>query len=188
MAVDFGSRNGNKIVAVGEVNHYTINIMAVDAGDIGFFEWCALIDDKEVYYPHNLYDTMDEALAAALAYAAPDAQQVAFTEPEAADYEALNALLWVGGAQENITSMAAAVGTYAAMMNAIGAIEQTKLKAAADFMDIEDILSSAHHGGAAATKNANSLQGIFLSQCDVLILVLQRSAETLSTFIENFVQ
>jgi len=188
MAVDMGSRNGNKIVAVGQVNEYVINIMAVDAGDIGFFEWCALIDEKEVYYPHNLYDTMEEALDAALEYCAPDAEKRAFTEPTEHDYEALNALLYVGGAMQPITSMHDVVGTYNAMMNAVQALEATKIKALQDVESIEDILASAHHGSTAAVQNLNSISGIFQSQCDVLILILTRSCETLGAFIENFVQ
>jgi len=188
MAVDLGSRNGNKIVAVGEVNQYVINIMAVDAGDIGFFEWCALVDEKEVYYPHNLYDTMEEALDAALQYCAPDAEKRAFTEPTEHDYEALNALLYVGGAMQPMTSMQDVVGTYNAMMNAVQALEATKLKAASDVADIEDVLASSTRGAFQEIENLNSISGIFQSQCDVLILILTRSCETLGAFIESFLQ
>lgn len=179
---------GSEVVAVGQMDNHKIEVMRVEIGDTDVFEWRALKDEKEVYFPHNLYDTVLQAFYAARVHLYPDTDEVEFKEPEAADFEALSALMYVGGLQEDITSMDMAVGMFTAFSVALQSIALVKDKAQRDVEQIEDILASAHHGSTEAIENLNYIHGIFQSQCDVLATITQRNMQTLHTFIEHFLK
>lgn len=180
--------NRDGVVAVGQVNGAAIQILQVDGSEPFFYEFRIINLDGSVYYPHNLFDTISEALDAAVKHLVPDAEPLQVEEPTPDDYAALNAALYVGGAMEDIKDLGAAVGTFMAMGNGLESLKASRAAMASDLEDIEDILASTHHGSSAAIANLNKMAEILQAQSQVLELVLERSREIIAAFISQFIE
>lgn len=180
--------NRDGVVAVGQVNGCAIQVLQAEQPDGFFYEFRILKADGSIYYPHNLYDTISEAFDAAVMHLIPDAEPIEVEDPTQEDWDALNAALYVGGAQEPIENIGAAVGTFIAMGTGIESLRLGKEKAKTDLETIEDILAGALYMGSPDMENLNKLAEIFQAQSDVLLMILERSREVLAAFITRFIK
>lgn len=180
--------NFDDVVMVGEVNGFHIQVLRLMTERGMDYFWRVLKDDKIVKYSDSPYDSKETAFGAAVEWLIPDAEEIGIKQPSPEDFEAINALLYVGGLQEEITSISDAVGLFTAFAQAKEAVEHVKSKAKEDIADIEDILASSNRSALEEIENLNAIHGIFQAQCDLIAMITERNMQTLSVFIEHFVQ
>jgi len=180
--------NRDGVVMVGEVEGKHVQVLEAAGGPPYFYEWRVINPDGSAYHPHNLYDTPDEAFAAAIEYLIPDGPDLEVSEPTKEDYDALNAALYVGGAQQDIEDLGTAVGTFIAMGQGIENLKVARMAMAYDLESIEDVLASAPGAQPEHIANLGKIAEILQAQTEVLELVLERSREVIAGFIQGFIR
>jgi len=180
--------NDRYVHAVGQVNDSTVVIKQVTVGGDWIFKWFIYKDDKLTDQASDGFDTVTEAFDAAVMHLIPDAEPVEFEQPEPKDFEALNALLYTGGLQEDITSLDEAMQMHSMFRSALATADRVIEKMRSDFADIEDVLASGIRPATQAIETLGKIAEIQEVQHQVFTLITERNIETLHSFITQFIK
>ena len=178
--------NLDGVVAVGEVEGATFQVLQ-PFPDVQSFVWRIIrnegrnVDSGMVKYP-----TIDEALQAVLKVLIPDAESVSFREPEEQDYEALNALLFGFGKSGGIHTFQDAVTGHSFLIHALETLKLAQAKMPHDYDAIIEAMSYNPGLDFELVQIARQLQELAAQSQQVMIDLAERDLETLSVFINEF--
>src|SRR5688500_18429287 len=125
--------DGQEVVGLGMVNEFTIEVIEEAGEGVTFYQWRAFKGEELAHWPHNLYDTIDDAISGSILWIIPDVEPVHVTEPEPKDFEALSMLLYCGGLNQELETLAEVITMHNDFQHAIEMIEKGRVKARKDF-------------------------------------------------------
>lgn len=174
------------IEAVGEVEGKRFEVHRVTYGQEFRYAW-RIIENGEITLKSGVpFETVGEAVDAVVLILIPDAVPVEYREPTEQDYEALNALLYCGGANGEIKSFQEAVQMYMDFIHGMPVMEQARQKIASDLDKARKIVMSTHGPMNALTQDLSKMAEAVDAQCHILAEIADRNVQTLRSFILEF--
>lgn len=181
-------RKPENVVAVGEVNGAHVQIIGV-TNEYGMdYIWRVLRDGKVIGMSEQNWTSIKDAFDAAVAFLIPDAVPVEMPKASEKDLDALNALLYVGGLQEDITSAEEALMFKATFEHALDAVRAVREQAPKDLDVGRLIIASTHGVFHKAALDISKISSVFEAQCTVFEMILERSIETIDAFLTGYGQ
>jgi len=181
-------RDKSMVVAVGEVDGSMVEVLKIAYSNPERFEWRIIQGDKIVKDTAEFYNSIKDAFDAAVMFLIPNAEPLQMPEASQKDLDALNALLYVGGLQEDITSAEEAVMFKATFEHALDAVRAVREQAPKDLDAARLIVASTHGAFHKAALDISKISSIFDAQCLVFEMVLERSIETIDAFLTGYGQ
>jgi len=178
--------DGAEIAAHGDVNGQVVEVTIEPAGEVNFFGWRIVNDGKVGYWPHNLYDTIEQAFDAAIKHLIPDAETVALTQPDEKDFESLNALLYCGGLSQDLETIPAVIDFHNQMQHASELLDLAKKKTVQDLAAATRDIVATRGPQSQLVVNLRKLAEAMEANFDVLIEITDRNVVTAASFLENF--
>jgi len=180
--------SNRELVGEGQVEGHVVQVfqaMTVRGADYTFR---IVKDDKIIHDDPARYDSFVTAFDAAVKYLIPGAEVIEAGKPSQKDLDALNALLYVGGLQEDIDSLEEALILRAGFVHAHEAVQAAMVKAKKDLEEARLIIASTHGAFHQAAMNVAKISEVFYAQCEVLAQVIERSIETIDAFLTGYGQ
>lgn len=181
-------KSDGKLEAEGEVEGRQFQVLSYRGERGTDYVWRILKDGKITDTSAEVYDSIETCINAVMLILAPDAIPVEFTEPTAQDYEALNALLYVGGLQSELTSFQEVLTMYMGFQEGLPIMLAGKEKMAHDLDQITNDIKAVRGAMSDRVQNLIKMKEVVMVQYDILETVTQRNLETLYSFIEQFIK
>lgn len=185
---DRNKRQHDDVVAVGQVDDYHVQIIRGMTKHGADYVFRVIKDDKVVHLSDEVYDTVETAYEAAVAWCVPGAQVAQVTEPRPQDFEALNALLYCGGLREPLTQLFEVIELHNIFTLTLENIPAIREKSDKDFKRAVEIITSTHGPFHEATLNLKKLHELFDNQLVVLTSITEANVETLAGFLNEFLK
>lgn len=182
---DFG-RAGGVVCSVGEIEGHIVEVLRFRYSFGYRFTYRILKDGKIVHETQDYVEDMYTAIDQAVDFLIPDDAPAAPAAPTADDFEALNALLYVGGTQQDITSVSEARLLLDMFREGMERVNIGEPMIYDDLADIEDIIASAPGAQPDHIAAIIKVTEIFKVQHDMLRIMLERSIQTLEVFLARF--
>jgi hypothetical protein len=179
-------RDMSNVVAVGEIEGHVIEVLQMIGGENARYTWRALKGGQIVHKCYEPSDSIPGAIDLAIKHFYPDAVPAAPAAPTEDDFEALNALLYVGGTQQDIVTVKEARQLLNMFRSGMDRVNIGEPMIYNDLEDIEDILASAPGTQPDHIAALIKITELFKSQHDLLRVVLERSIQTLEAFLTRF--
>lgn len=180
-------RSNGQVVGVGEVEGHSIEIIEVSFSFGKRYIWRAIKEGKIVKQDEYHHETIAGAINGAIAHFHPDMKEIETSEPTEDDFRALNAALYCSGLMEEIDTLQDAVAMFTLMSSTMSTIDSVRERAMSDVMDIEDTLASSGGENISNIERLRKISEIFENQCLILRLITERTANVLSSFVEQFI-
>ena len=185
---NFQRKNDDHIEAVGEVDGVRFEVKRVTYKGKWAYAWFTYVDGKLTNKSEGAWETVEEAVNDVVSLLLPDAVSVEFEQPSARDYEALNALLYTGGLQQEITDFNEGVSMYEGFRQGLPILKSAHEKMDNDFDDLEDFLAGGSGASPEMVANMRMMKEVVMTQYDILEQIAERNAETLFSFIQGFLK
>lgn len=177
-----------KPVAVGEVNGFDVEVMGWGSWNNPKFYFVISKDGEITEKSATYFGTMEEALDAAIQVIIPDAQPVHATEPEQKDFEALSMLLYCGGLNQDLETLAEVITMHNDFDRALETLAKGRAKAKKDFEYAVRALKATHGPMHNGVIDLAALAEVFDAQCEVIKLITERNITTLQSFMQEFLK
>lgn len=182
-----GKEDGH-LEAVGEVEGTRFEVHRVTHNGVWRYAWRTIKDGKIVGASQDAYDTVEACVEAVMLVLMPDAIPVEYTEPTSADFEALNALLYVGGLQSEITTFQDALTMYMGFQEGLPVMLAGRDKMAHDLDQVTNDIKATRGAMSERVANLIKMKEVIMVQYDILETITQRNLETLISFIDQFLK
>lgn len=181
-------RPDGKLEAEGEVEGRAFQIISYQTDRGRDYVWRILKDGKIVDASQDVYDTVETCVNAVMSILVPDAIPVEYIEPTAEDFEALNALLYVGGLQSDITTFQEALIMYTGFQEGLPVMLAGRDKMSHDLDQITNDLKAVRGAMSDRVQNLIKMKEVVMVQYDILETITTRNLETLFSFIDQFLK
>jgi hypothetical protein len=181
-------RSERELVAEGQVEGHVVQVFKAMTARGADYTFRIVKADKIVHDDPARYDSVQTAFDAAVMFLIPNAEPLHMPPASEKDLDALNALLYVGGLQEDITSAEEAVMFKATFEHALEAVRAVREQAPKDLDAARLIVASTHGAFHKAALDISKISGIFDAQCLVFEMILERSIETIDAFLTGYGQ
>lgn len=176
------------LLAVGEVEGKRFEIRRVTKHARFTITWFILEDGKITMTTDKTFETEEQAIEDVMKILAPDAIPVEYVEPTAEDFEALNALLYVGGLQSEITTFQEALIMYTGFQEGLPIMLAGREKMSHDLDQITNDLKAVRGAMSDRVQNLIKMKEVVMVQYDILETITTRNLETLFSFIDQFLK
>ena len=176
------------VVAEGEVEGVTFHILRIPLSNPARYEWRILKGVRVERLASTYYDSIEAAIDAVMKILASDAIPVEYTEPTPQDFEALNALLYVGGLQQDITTFQEALEMYMGFQQGLPVMLAGRDKMAHDLEQITNDIKATRGAMSERVQNLIKMREVIVVQYQVLEQITTRNMETLFSFIDQFIK
>lgn len=181
-------QSDGRLEAEGEVEGRAFQVISYQTDRGRDYVWRILKDGKIVDASQDVYDTVETCVNAVMLILAPDAIPVEYTEPGKEDFEALNALLYVGGLQSEITTFQDALTMYMGFQEGLPVMLAGRDKMAHDLDQVTNDIKATRGAMSERVANLIKMKEVIMVQYDILEVITQRNLETLFSFIDQFLK
>lgn len=177
-----------KVEAIGEVEGVTFVIKQAKYQGGHGYTWFTYKGDEFIERAQEAWSTIEEAVSSVMKVLVPDAIPVEYVEPTAEDFEALNALLYVGGLQSDITTFQEALIMYTGFQEGLPIMLAGREKMSHDLDQITNDLKAVRGAMSDRVQNLIKMKEVVMVQYDILETITVRNLETLFSFIDQFLK
>ena len=176
-------RNHDNVVAVGEVNGATIQVLIPD-GMKDRFQWRIIQDDgKTVTSGKVLYHSLEEAMEEGLKILLPGVTPVNYREPDEQDYKALNVLLFGFKKGDPINTFEHCLQAHAFLVTTLDVLKQAAEKIPGDYGGLTRVIAESKGIMSDEVRLMDQLRELAVQSQDVMVQLCERDLDTLGTFI-----
>lgn len=181
-------RNHDNVVAVGQVEDATIQVL-IPPGHVDVFMWRIIRKDgNSVTSGMVKYNTIQEAMEAALLIVMPDATPVEYTEPDESDYTALNEFLFGFKKGDPLASFQKVLSAHAFLVSTLEILNQAKDKMHDDYKNLAALVGRVTGPQSDEARLVGQLAELAEQSQTVMIELCERDLVTLSSFIAAFLR
>ena len=181
-------RDMSKVVAVGEMEGQTIEVIEAISGDNARYVWRSVKDGQITHKSYEMVDSIPGAIDMAVKHFYPDVEPVHVTEPEQKDFEAISMLLYCGGLNQELETLAEVITMHNDFQVALETLAKGRAKARKDFEYALSALKATHGPMHNGVIDLASLAQVFDAQCEVVMLITERNVTTLQSFMQEFLK
>ena len=181
-------QSDGELVAEGEVEGVGFQVLRYLTDKGVDYRWRTLKEGKIIGACELPFDSVDSAIADVMMKLAPDAIPVEYTEPTAHDFEALNALLYTGGLQSELTTFQEVVLMYTGFQEGLPVMLAGRDKMAHDLDQLTSDMKAIRGAMSDRVQNIIKMKEVVMVQYDILETITQRNLETLFSFIDQFLK